>query len=242
MENKTYILQELIDSCPSIAQLDKTNVYSVYHSYFNDLSSIIISKIKSEQEPVYYFSAVTPYKVRDNYFTNLPEEILGKALGQHEYKNEVAEELETIAPLLNKISKKPIFNVPAGYFEKEPVPYQKTTKVAAKVVSLNVTGKKLFRYLGAAVITALLAVGAYLIAGKESLNSQAKSNSEMAEIKKLSEQEILDFLKTNSFAGNATSAAYNTTAKENDIKSSLRQMSDKEIQQFLQENGEIDEI
>ncbi|MGN6417143.1 MAG: hypothetical protein ACTHMC_06620 [Pseudobacter sp.] len=54
-----------------------------------------------------------PYKVPDGYFGQLPETILAMV----KEPDNAAEELETLSPLLRRISKTPPFHLPEGYFK-----------------------------------------------------------------------------------------------------------------------------
>ena len=71
-----------------------------------------------------------------------------------ENKHIISEELEQIAPLLNKVSKKPVQLVPAGYFEQ--LNFQKPN-TAAPLVKMN-KSRNVFRWAAAAVVTGILAM------------------------------------------------------------------------------------
>lgn len=242
MENDTYILEELKEISPLLVQIEKTNVYSVSSYYFDSLSLKILDKVKTGVEPVYHFGNITPFIAPKGYFEELPGKILHKVQGKNENREEVFDEMEEISPLLNTISKKSVFNVPEGYFQKLQLQNNVIEKPEAKVVHFNNSGKRLMRYAVAAIVATLLAVGIFLISEKDGTNNTALSKNSKVEVNNLSEQEILEFLKTNPSPSEITSASFNTTIKEREIKNSLKEMTDKEIQQFLQENEAPDEI
>ena len=73
MGKNDYILQELMEISACMANISKTNVYSVSPTYFDDLSEEITRKIMLNKERAYNFPpASTPYVIPENYFTNLP--------------------------------------------------------------------------------------------------------------------------------------------------------------------------
>jgi len=238
MENKISIEQELREISPLLAQIGSKNVFSVPPVFFDDLSSAIIDKIKTGQEETFYFSRENLYEVPQNYFAALPDLILQKALAGEVVEDEVFEEMEVISPLLNSISKKPVFTVPEGFFEKVTLPETNVKPAGAVVVPF--TRKKFFAYAVAAVVTAILAIGLFLITGRDFNNDQNITSSTRAEIEKLSEDEIVTYLKLNSPADDVTLIHYN--GKETDIKKAVDAMSDKEIQQYLQEMEDPGEI
>lgn len=241
MENEKYILQELKEISPSLVQIEKTNVYSVSSYYFDRLSLEIMNKVNAGTEPVYYFSDATPFTVPEGYFENLPKKILERALREQENSDEIFDEMEEISPLLNTISKKPVFSVPNGYFENLETVRPFTSKPEAKVVLMTTTRQKFFGYMVAAVITALMAIGIFLLTGKTGDPLQANGNR-IEEVNNLSEQEIMEFLKTNSTPDEVNAASFNSISNEHELENSLKEMSDKEIQQFLKENEVPDEI
>jgi len=237
MEKDKYILEELMDVSPLLVQIEKTNVYSVSSLFFNELCAEVMNKIHLGIEPNYYFPPTMPFAVPENYFEHLPGKILQKALGERQQaSNEVFEEMEEISPLLNTISKKPVFSVPEGYFTEVQKPTGRLSTPEAKVKSIKVAQPRLMRYAAAAVIAALMVIGAFLLIGKDSLPSQPISNSSNVDVKDLSKQDIMEFLKTTSMPGEVPSAPINSTIKEHELKNILKGMTDEEIKQFLEKN------
>jgi hypothetical protein len=237
MENENKILEELKSLTPSLMQIQKKQTYSVSASYFDNLAHAVVEKIRSGTEPRYYFTKQNPYITPANYFDRLPQLILDKVPSKTE-ENDVLKEMENVAPLLNRISKKPVFSVPEHYFENSVI-NSIADKQKAKVVSFY--GTRLLRYTTAAVVTGLLGIGIFLFNGKNTRSNDPDLKA-AADVKKLSEQEIIDFLKTNSPIDNVTSLNNNVNPTEKDIKQSVSEIPDREIQRFLKENGEQDEI
>ncbi|HEX8277842.1 MAG TPA: hypothetical protein VF540_04075 [Segetibacter sp.] len=241
MEKMNLIQEELRQISPFIATIEKVNVYSVPPVYFENLGSEILQRIKPAAKPGYLLSNINPYQVPEGYFESLPGEILEKVEAQRDYKNEVIEEMEQISPLLNTIDKKPIFDVPPDYFAQIQKPASDTTRKEGRIVTMKLASRRFIRYAVAAVIISILAVGAFFFTIKDSRTSQAISNSTKAEVKNLSEHEIVEFLKKNASSLEVSSNG-NTHDKENEIKNAVKEITDKEIQQFLHENAVSDEI
>lgn len=236
MKNKNFIFEELKEISPLIAQIRKTNVYAVSSFYFNNLSSEIIKKIKLAKKSLSNLSPVTPYRIPAGYFESLPSMVFKKIYFNQEHLNEVFEEIEAIAPLLNTISKKPVYNIPANFFEKRQMPYTEVKKQKAKVVSVfNLS--KILRLSAAAAIILFSTVGLYTITKKNDAVDNTRTD-----VKKLTKEEIVHFLKSNTQTENITSTTKHKLKNENKIKSSLKEISDQEIQQFLIKTGEADEI
>lgn len=239
MKNKNYIYQELKEISPLILQIRKTNVYSVSEFYFNDLSGEIIKKINLAKELHSHLSPLIPYSIPKGYFEGLPHLILQRVYQNSEpVPSDVFEEMEEIAPILNTISKKPVQSIPPNFFSSVKMPAG--IKPEAKVVPIS-KRPKFSRLFAAAVITSFLAIGLYTITGKDFITFRSNNNAK-SEVKTLSKEEIVSFLKTSPSSENITSAMHHTCRNENAIKSSLKEISDNEIQQFLQETGESDGI
>lgn len=156
-------------------------------------------------------------------------------------KNEVFEEMEEIAPILNSISKQPIYSVPPNFFDQLN-PRKEAIVVKSSKFLYFTKSKKILTYTIAAIIIGLLTVGMFLFTGKQQTPSTAANVQTVPEVNRLSEQEIVDFLKTTSPTESMVISNSNSNKKDVDIKRMVDEMSDKEIQQFLEENGEKNEM
>lgn len=237
MEKNNYILQELMEISPYMTGISKDNVYSVPPAYFDNLDEEIIKKLMLNKERAYNFPASTPYEIPENYFTSLPELILQNCVNRKQLDS-VVEEMEAIAPLLNTISKKQIYSIPPGFFDKMQIPFPEVRKHETKVVSVN-KWKIFLRLSAAAVVTSLLAIGVFTITGRDSITLRSRNARNV--VKSLSSEEIVNFLKKPSFE-NVTSASEEDSKHEDEIKSSLKDISDVDIQRFLKQTGELDEM
>ncbi len=239
MENKEYILNEIREISPLIFELKKDNVYSVSPDYFNNLAENILKKIKQSEKLTYTFSSVNPYKVREGYFESFAEEVLYKIPNLRRELNEVTQELESLAPILNTINKKPVFKLPADYFENFMSSYAVKIQPQAQVISIR---KKFYRYAVAAIITVLMTVGVYYIVGKNTGEQRTQALNVKSALKKIKDDEIIEFLKTINSASNITTATSEKKSLENKIRNRIKEMSEEDIKEYLQENLELGEI
>lgn len=239
MKKGDNIQEELTDIAPALGNAAKTTVYAVPPAYFNELAENVLQKIKQEEEADYQFSKTNPYTIPTGYFEQLPALILNQI--KKDGKNEVHEELESLAPVLNKVDKKVTFTVPPGYFESLHVPVANLEEVTeAKVVKISWV-RKMAKYAAAAIVTAITAISALLLIEGKQTKNQGQFTAK-AEVKTLSEEEIEDFLGTTPAMEGGSAALY-TEGQDKQIRQSLSQVSDNEIRQFLQEEyGEAEEI
>jgi hypothetical protein len=239
MENRQIILQELKELSPVVANLSRDNVFSLPLNYFENFTASVLAKIHTEAVDIVV--KTTPFSVPKGYFDDLAGNVLAR-LNRQELS--VEEELNGIAPLLNSISKRPVYTVPEGYFESLEVTVPlKITKPGAKVIGFNTT-KRLMQYAVAACIAAVLMIGVYLYINKGSnditagmpvsYDSALKMNVPQ-EIAKVNEQEIDQYLNESP----GTGYVINTSASDEiDVQQYIQSASDEEINQYLKESAE----
>jgi hypothetical protein len=142
--------------------------------------------------------------------------------------------------LLNTINKKPVFSVPAGYFDHVQMPPNENVQTETKVVSITGGSRRIMKWAVAAVVACILGIGAFLFSERNSEVMQAQNMRAGVEVKSLTEKEIEEFLSKNAMPWEMSAA--NIKDKGNTIKSAVKEVTEKEIQQFLQENAVSDEI
>ncbi len=242
MENKDTILEELRELSPAIADINRSNIFSVPKAYFDDLPEIILARIQAEE--VSFGSKHLPFSVPLGYFEGLADNILNK-ISRNEQS--VYDELNEIAPLLNSISKEPVYTIPEGYFESlELTVPLKLDRPSAKV--FNFSAKKIFQYAVAACTAGILMIGAYMYSNQNtdqqemviSYDSALKMNvsNELAET---NEEEIVAYL------GDSPGVGYNvinaSSSEEINVEEYLETATDEEIKEYLkteyQETGII---
>lgn len=239
MENRQIILQELKELSPVVANLRRDNIFSLPVNYFENFAASVLARIHTETDGIGV--KTTPFGVPKGYFDGLAGNILAR-INQQELG--VEEELNSIAPLLNTISRQPVYTIPEGYFESLEVTIPlKVTKPAARVIGFN-RPKRLMQYAVAACTAAVLMIGAYLYINKGSndvtagmpvsYDSALKINVPQ-EIAKVDEQEIDQYLNESPGVG----YVINTSASDEiDVQQYIQSASDEEIDQYLKESAE----
>ncbi|MDB5230153.1 MAG: hypothetical protein JWN76_958 [Chitinophagaceae bacterium] len=235
MEQRTEISNELNDISPAVAALSRITPFSVPDDYFNMLADHLMMMIH-ETEPA--FSRETPFSIPAGYFDNLAAEILNKLASP---ANEVWEELEELAPILNTISKENVYTVPPGYFQGFDVTVPGEIK-PAKIFQLKPFPKKSkwFRYAAAALITGVIGTTIYVNAGNdESSATLPNRNIHTAEFQQsLSAVSTSDIANYLSKEGDDLEMAAAATENDNGIQAVIQTINDKDIKEYLKENTE----
>lgn len=110
MENRTDILNELREISPTLAAIEKVNIFSVPGGYFESLSADILLGIHTESGLPELASPEPFAQVPEGYFEQLAGSILNKIKAQES-------EADSLPVVLTGIQSKNIFEVPEGYFE-----------------------------------------------------------------------------------------------------------------------------
>ena len=111
MENRIDILNELKQLSPTLAAIEKVNVFTVPAVYFEYLPADILMGIEKENGLSNYKTADVPV----GYFDTLATSILTKIKAPD--NEDEATELSFLSPQLFSIKKQRTFDVPHGYFD-----------------------------------------------------------------------------------------------------------------------------
>lgn len=235
MEKRQEIVQELLEICPQIADLQPVNLYAVPEGYFEGLSAFVAEKIRIEA--VLPHEMVHTYGVPDGYFDGLAGNILSKIKsGNHE----IRAELDEVAPLLNTISKANVYAVPAAYFaETDFTVAVKTNKSETRIITMR-RANRWMQYMAAAMMTGILVTGAFLFTDNKT-NIEGEQNERLdisSELNKLSADELVTYSNNpeHAIAAPATTMLA-SEAELVDIQKNIRQLSDEELNQYLKENS-----
>ncbi len=225
MNPNNNILQELIEISPVVANLSKNNVYTTPPNYFTNLENEILLKLN----PIGLLSSskANTYDTPNGYFTNLAENIVNKVKQANYTKNEVAEELQIVAPFLNTISKENVYTVNNQYFNNLSFAPLKQEK--AKIISFSST-RKWLSYAAAAVIMSILATGVV-----QYLKTDSNTNFHI-EIQKTSDEELNSYLD-NQPNTDATATSYHET-NEIDASGLFEGTPTEELHNYLNEQPE----
>lgn len=118
MENRINIVNELMELSPVLAQTQPNMPYRVPEGYFDQLPEKILALSRTSQETPALLNQgkQTPYSIPQGYFENLADTVLGKIKTIE--AGSPKDEIETLSPLLSKLTKKATYNVPADYFDE----------------------------------------------------------------------------------------------------------------------------
>ncbi len=175
---------------------DKINPYNLPDDYFNHLTLKTLTRINSSS-----VESVANYIVPENYFESLPNQIFSKIKAAETQVMGVYDELESIAPLLNKIPKH-VFETPAAYFENLNIPssLDDVKKQDARIIPIK--KKNWTRYLAAASSILVIAFTTLLYVNYDQVNKMNKMQVQRIAsvnvdqgINTLSDKEILEFLE-----------------------------------------------
>jgi hypothetical protein len=259
MNNRTPIQNELQTVAPGLAHLPVAMPYIVPPGYFDNFSDKLIPLLKKNDFNLTFLpdKKSMPYQVPTGYFENLATAILQKVTASQAVPEgyfdtlpamilnkvrrlEVSQELETIAPLLNTISKQPVQSVPEGYFENlQPLVDGVTTK-ATPIVSIK---KKLgwLKYSVAASVILILSFGAYRYFDRKPVDGFTAVTPEQVKVldKQLAQLDnatIEAYLQENESVTELNADWYKNV-QEDDIEYLLQDFTDQELQQQLKENA-----
>ena len=225
MENSKEILNELIDISPSLAKMEKVNVFSVPEGYFLGLDEKIATTVFLQQDKKTAFR-----KVPEGYFDSLSSQILSKIKKEEDSADE---EIKSISPALHYLKEENVFDVPEGYFDDLSSKILSRIKgEKAKVVSFN-SSRRWGRYAAAAIVAGIITVFSFLyfnnqnqdinkskiaateLPGYMQLASQYKTTKEIDQgIASLSDDEIAKYLEKNTNILDDEDLIKNTNTKE----------------------------
>ena len=219
MKNEESIVEELKAIAPVFATLRQLEVYTVPNGYFEHLAGEITARINKES--LFSQPQSNIFKIPEKYFETLPDAILSKVKFQ---QSDVVSELDQIAPSLNAISRKDVYQVPSGYFENFSVDQAK--RKTATIISFSST-RKWISYAAAAVIAGVLLTGGFLY------EMQRTSLDVSKELNKVSDKELNSYVDN---SGVELNEENNTLDKDIYIKQNLKVVSDEDLQQYLKDS------
>lgn len=247
MIERNNIQNELKELNSSLKDLHLINVYSVPGGYFENLSSLVLAKIRAintdnvweETEAlsplVNDISREMPYSIPDNYFDKAEHTRL--LFQKQDVENvSVSEELEVLSPLLNRLKRQTTYQAPEGYFNKKiRVPFSRNKASVFKIHS------PLYRIATAAIFIGLLVLTGLFIFknGVDPVkNPQAWVEKN---VKKVSTEKIDEIVSLASDDEILKTTEANDIQKTEEIKELMKDVSENEIQLFLNDVVVLDE-
>jgi len=244
MKNKETILQELKQISEDVANIPKANIYTIPPAYFENFAASVLSRVQAENAD--FGVKTTPFAVPGGYFEGLAGHILNKVKQQEQ---SVEEELNELAPILNTISKKPVYSVPEGYFETLEIAIPLgIANPPAKVFNIT-RSKRMFQYAVAACTAGILIIGAYFFVNKSSTQTgeiattipydSAMKMDVNKELATIDDQVIDQYLSETPITG----YIINTIAPEElDAEQLINTTSEDDINDYLKENADPSDI
>ena len=202
MENRTDILNELQALSPTVAALEKINVFTVPQGYFEYLSADILMGIETEKGLSNIASSEAD--VPAGYFDTLAGSILAKIKATE--TEDTATEIRALSPMLYSIQNENVYEVPQGYFENLSGTVLNTVNPQTKVVSMKRHTTAFFKYAVAAAFTGVMALGVFKFTGnsteKIELPAYVTAGLQVQdvdqELTKISDADIVKFLESGS--------------------------------------------
>jgi hypothetical protein len=230
MKKDTNILAELLEVAPTLAAINNTQLYTLPKGYFNALSEVILAQISAENLP----KIIAPFTVPQDYFNTISNNVLAAIAKEVTSKNEVFEELEAIAPLLNTINKRAVYTLPTQYFASFK-PSIATVTIKGKLVPMASFRRKLL-YVAAACVIGLMAVGAFVFTNKtEKIDYAAYKKIDVnTTINTISNEELINYLENVNSITNAN-ALTTLDVKLPDIQDHIETIPEEELKQYLKE-------
>ncbi len=231
MNKINNISDELKNTAPAVANLGRNNVYTAPAGYFTSLAEDVLLIVNEKN----IAASKSPFSISVGYFDNLPELIINK-INSKKYagsSNEIGLELNEIAPLLNSISRKAVYDVPDDYFDtlKVNAPAKKADGI---LVSMGSQASKWVRYAAAACILLIVSSTSYLYVHTHTGNIE-RSPSVEQRLASLNDKEIINYLEdVQEIPGDYLPAS---DEQETEIHRLLQNTSDEEIQQFLDDKN-----
>jgi major membrane immunogen (membrane-anchored lipoprotein) len=202
MENRIDILNELQSLSPTLAGLQKVNIYTVPLGYFDVLSNDILATLNIEKNNFLPNIKKQIGDVPQGYFDSLADNILSK-IKQQQVDN-ISEELRSISPMLYSVQNQNVYTVPKNYFENlSDELVEKVQPTQAKVITMRKRNFTFIKYAVAAVFTGVIMFGAFKFIKLDNSGftakdyAQAKNTNVDEELNKVSDDEIVKYLEAN---------------------------------------------
>lgn len=235
MRQREEITAELVQIDPSMASWPCHMPYSLPAGYFDGITGTLLERssigLMVEKR--------RGYQVPVGYFNQLSARIMAEI-----HKQEVANELEEIAPLLNTLSKQtPYTSISLPQIQMEGI-MEKAAETAIPVIQMPVRKKhKWMQYAAAAVVTGVIVVTAFMYNGRSANNNTDINYAQMDvshEISRLSEEEL------NTYLASSEKMVINTGDRDvygiealPEVDEHIEMSSDDELKQYLDESSEV---
>lgn len=192
----------------------------------------IVDELKEVAPSLSVLGDSPAYEVPQGYFEAFPNQLMAKI---HTLENvqEITEELAELSPFLASIPRQTPFTAPDGYFEGlgREVIIRTNEEKPGKIVKMARRVKLFKRCLAAAAIAGVISIGAVM------LSKSVNDSSLDRQLAQISDQEIEDYLQSNTDAFDNENIFTNVSLEEADATSVLPdELSEAEIENYLEDN------
>lgn len=248
--------EELEQLAPLLSSISKTGPFNVPVGYFDGVAASTLNKIKNEttasRQPEIFeeleqtapllnkISTTLPYSIPSTYFQQLTANVLDSVKAAEEnigaQQNEVFEELEQLAPVLNTITKNGPYTIPEGYFDQFKVPVHTLENIPEiKLVQMHKRKTTWVTWLAAASIISILATGGFLFWKNGSVQNKPSVESNLANV---SDDDISNYLNTLPVPGIEAVSTSVMDQEIPDVKPVIKNMSTEDIKEYLNKNSD----
>nr|WP_294995278.1 hypothetical protein [uncultured Sediminibacterium sp.] len=237
MSQREAIENELKQMGLSLEHLSARIPYRVPDGYFEAFSDLLLERLAVNAD----ISKNKVYQLPNGYFEGLSDRIIAAI-----HKADVTEEMESLSPLLNTLSKEMPFHKQASPALNMETIMQRAAVREIPVVQMRARKPlKWMRLAAAAVVAGLLITTAVLYTSDTSQQNGDMKFADYAqidvshEISKLSEEELNTYLSSSEKL--IVAAGYREQYGEDefpDVNEHIQYMSDDELKQYLDESGE----
>ncbi len=232
MNNKALILNELKEIAPELCTINTSMPFSIPNNYFEQFSLKIQLTL---QEEITQQKQVA-YSVPNNYFDSLSNAILNKVKSSPLVeRSPVQEELELIAPFLNTLERKDIYEVPIGYFENLKPSYFTDDQVEPKAKVVPIKTKWFNTAIAASIIT-IVFISSVLFNGNDNkFDYDAYNKIDVKKgLNKVNDIELERFLVNDNVIINSDVVS-SLEGEVPDLDERLKITTDEELQQYLKQ-------
>jgi len=230
MKQDFNILAELEAVAPTLAITNKSMPYTLPNGYFDSFSEAVMTQISIDNLP----KVAAQFTVPQDYFASLSSNVLNAIAKEVTGKNEVIEELEAIAPILNAIERTNIYTVPETYFTTFAANINNVISTS-KVVPISSFKRKML-YVAAACVIGIMAVSAFIFTkNSEKIDYAAYKQIDVnSTINTISNEELLNYLENVNPITNSN-ALTTIDVKLVDIQDHIETIPEEELRQYLKE-------
>jgi hypothetical protein len=225
------ILDELNVIAPILQEIEVDMPYSVPKGYFEELPEIILEKASIGLGSI---SNNQGYELPDQYFSGLASKILKRVKEVESEEGSLFAEHESVAPILNTISKGMPYTIPDDYFAQFSVeiPAEKARVIPVRKMRNWMT------YAAAAVFVGIMVTGSFLFSDKkQSQDFEKYQNMDVsAALDQVSDSELNTYIEENH-----SSSVYDVIENEDEnldnVDDKIQSLSTDNLNQYLNENG-----